>query len=68
MNNILLDVNIILDYFSKSRREKFPNSVTIFDLLKDKSHTFISSSSLDNIAFLKADELRREYNYNKSKD
>ncbi len=67
MHNILLDVNIILDYFSESRREKFPNSIVIFDLLKDQKNVFISSSSLDNIAFLKANELKREYGYTKSR-
>jgi hypothetical protein len=67
MNNILLDVNIILDCFSQTRKEQFPDSAVVFNMLKGKNHAFISSSSLDNIAFIKADELRREYGYTNSK-
>lgn len=67
MKNIVLDVNIILDYFSETRRLAFPNSIKAFEYLREKEHVYISSSSLDNIAFLKANELRVEYGYSQSK-
>ncbi|MDX2506975.1 MAG: DegT/DnrJ/EryC1/StrS family aminotransferase [Gammaproteobacteria bacterium] len=67
MNNILLDVNIILDYFSETRRESFPESVIAFDVLKSMSTAYISTSSLDNISYLKANVLRIEYGLSKSK-
>ncbi len=66
MNKYLLDINVILDCFSHSRKQIFPDSVIVFDKLKGKDCSFISSSSLDNIAFLKADELRREFGYPQS--
>ncbi|WP_428357406.1 aminotransferase class V-fold PLP-dependent enzyme [Methyloprofundus sp.] len=67
MKNVVLDVNIILDFFSATRRVAFPNSIKAFEYLRGRGYTYISSSSLDNIAFLKADELRREYGYSQSK-
>jgi len=66
MKNVLLDINILLDYYSETRSKKFPDSIVVFEYLQKVDYCYISSSSLDNIAFLKADELRREYNYNKS--
>jgi len=57
MKNILLDLNILLDYYEKERREKHPESVKVFDLLKYSSNAFISSSSIDNFEFLKYGDL-----------
>lgn len=61
MKNILIDINILLDYYENDRREKFPNSVKAFDILKNKDFAFISSSSLDNIASLKYNALSMAY-------
>lgn len=60
MNRYLLDVNIILDYYDKLRREKYPESVKVFEYLKDTKTGFVSSSSLDKIMFLKIKDIITE--------
>ncbi len=67
MNNYLLDVNIILDYYSVSRSKAFPKSVEVFKKALTVNNFYISSSSLDNIAYLKANYLRDEYGDSSSK-
>ena len=61
--NYLLDVNIILDVYNEERSEKFPESVKVFNHALEGSDFFISSSSLDNIAYLLANYMRKEYGY-----
>jgi len=63
--NYLIDLNIIFDFYNKKRREKFPFSVEVLEILfkQEDSSIFISSSSLDNIAFIKAQELKRAYGF-----
>jgi len=61
--NYLLDINIILDYYNEERRGKFPESIKIFKYSLEKENFFISSSSLDNIAYLLADYMRKDYGY-----
>lgn len=61
MTNILLDLNILLDYYEQERRDKFPDSVKAFDYLKNKSFAFISSSSIDNFEFLKYSDISKQY-------
>jgi UDP-2-acetamido-2-deoxy-ribo-hexuluronate aminotransferase len=62
MNNFLIDLNIIFDNYNHLRRTKFPESIEVFNLLKnqDDYQAYISSSSLDNLAFIKQAELKRE--------
>ena len=60
MQNILIDNNIILDYFSNTRRKKYPESILCFEYLLKSDFTFISSSSLDNIAYIKMKYLKDE--------
>jgi len=36
VKNILIDLNILLDYYENKRREKYPSSVKAFDILKIK--------------------------------
>ena len=36
VKNILIDLNILLDYYENERREKYPSSVKAFDFLKIK--------------------------------
>jgi len=60
VKNILIDNNIVLDYFSNSRREKYPESILCFDYLLKSDIAFISSSSLDNIAYIKMKYLKDE--------
>lgn len=57
MSRYILDVNIILDYYDILRREKYPESVKVFEYLRDEGTGFISSASLDNIEFLKTSDL-----------
>ena len=66
--NYLLDINIILDYFNDKRREKFQSSIEVFNYCyKNSENIFLSSSSLDNIAFLKIKELKEEKGYSTKK-
>ena len=59
--NYILDINIILDYFNETRRRKFPFSVEAFNYCyENNENIFLSSSSFDNIAFLKIKELKDE--------
>lgn len=64
MRRALLDINIILDYYDNFRRDLFPESVELFELAKTRAKEglfFISSASLDNIAFLKHKDLKESY-------
>ena len=63
LDRVLIDVNVILDYFNRVRRRKYPFSVEFmeFVLKNDETTKFISSSSLDNIAFIKNKELKEAY-------
>ena len=66
--NYLLDVNIILDYFNDRRREQFKTSIEAFNYCYEKNENiFLSSSSFDNIAFLKIKELKEEKGYSTKK-
>ena len=61
--NFLIDVNIILDNFDEERRERFGESVKVYDFLRSQKDAFISSSAIDNIEFLKIKDLRVEKGY-----
>jgi len=61
MKNIIIDLNILLDYYEEKRRKKFPLSVKVFDYLKNKDFAFVSSSSIDNFEFLKYKDLSETY-------
>ena len=61
MKNIIIDLNILLDYYEEKRRKKFPDSVKAFDYLKNKDFAFVSSSSIDNFEFLKYKDLSDAY-------
>jgi len=66
--NYILDVNIILDYFNDTRRREFPFSIETFNYCyRQNENIFLSSSSLDNIAFLKIKELKEEKGYSTKK-
>jgi hypothetical protein len=51
MRNILIDLNILLDYYEEKRRKKYPDSIKAFDFLKYKDFAFVSSSSIDNLRY-----------------
>ncbi len=61
MKNIIIDLNILLDYYENKRRKRFPSSVKVFDYLKNKDFAFVSSSSIDNFEFLKYKDLSESY-------
>jgi len=61
MKNILIDLNVLLDYYEENRRKKYPDSIKAFDFLKHKDFAFVSSSSIDNLEFLKYSDLSRAY-------
>jgi len=65
MINLLIDINIVFDYYNNTRRKEFKSSVEILDFIlsNDTLVPYISSSSLDNIEFIKAMELKKEYGY-----
>ncbi len=66
--NYILDVNVILDYFNDKRREQFQSSIEAFNYCyKNSENIFLSSSSLDNIAFLKIKELKDEKGFSTKK-
>jgi predicted nucleic acid-binding protein len=66
--NYILDINIILDYFNNKRREQFQSSIEAFNYCYENNEKiFLSSSSFDNIAFLKIKELKEEKGYSTKK-
>jgi len=61
--NYLLDNNIVIDILSERRRKKYPNSLKIYNLLKQDNNIYISSSSFDNIEFILFKELKVQFDY-----
>jgi UDP-2-acetamido-2-deoxy-ribo-hexuluronate aminotransferase len=61
MKNILLDLNILLDVYENERRDKYPDSVEVFESLKASGCGFVSSSSLDNFEFMKYHHVREAH-------
>ncbi len=59
MKNILIDLNILLDYYEYDRRKRYPESVKAFDYLKYKGFAFVSSSSIDNFEFVKYGDITK---------
>ena len=61
LQNILIDLNILLDYYESERTIKYPDSVEAFDYLKRKDFAFISSSCIDNFEFIKYGDVSKQY-------
>jgi len=61
VKNILIDLNILLDYYENARRKKYPDSIEAFDYLKYHNFAFVSSSSIDNFEFIKYATLSKAY-------
>jgi len=62
MKSILLDNNVIIDVLSDKRNSLFPDSIKAFAKTKDSMGTiYISSSSLDNVAFILYREMRETF-------
>lgn len=59
--NFILDINIILDNFNYERKEKFIDSTKTFEYCSlNNKNIFLASSSINNISFLKIEELKEE--------
>lgn len=60
---LLLDLNIIFDCYSHERQALFPESVQLQELLAtiNNAQGYISSSALDNLSFIKYQELKQAY-------
>jgi len=62
MKSILLDNNVIVDALSDKRNSLFPDSIKAFAKAKNSMGTiYISSSSLDNVAFILYREMRETF-------
>ena len=62
--NFIIDINIVLDYYNEERKRKFTDAIKAFEYCYENSqHIFLASSSIDNLSFLKVDELKREKGY-----
>jgi len=62
MNPILLDNNVIIDVLSTDRAMLYPDSAKAFaKCQKSSGEVYISSSSLDNVAFILYREMRSEF-------
>lgn len=61
MRNVLIDLNILLDYYEEDRRRQYPESVKAFDYLKHKDFAYVSAPTIANFEFLKYSYLSRAY-------
>ena len=65
MNNILLDNNVVIDFLSEARLQKYENSKELYKYFtqqieeKGQVNFFISSSSIDNLEFVLFNELKK---------
>lgn len=61
MSRYLLDVNILLDCYDAGRQTRFPDSLKVVNILQERAaDIFISSSSLDNLHFIKWKSIKDE--------
>lgn len=60
---LLLDLNVIFDVYNQQRRELFPQSVALLNLIdnSDNAVAYISSSAFDNLYFVKYKEFQAQY-------
>lgn len=61
MKNILIDLNILLDYYEYERRKIYPESVKAFDYLKNKDFAFISALTINNFRFIKYSYIKKAF-------
>ena len=59
----IIDNNVIIDYYDEIRSKKHPESVLIVEKYSKICNFFISSSSLDNLEFVKKKKLKEEFGY-----
>lgn len=69
MIRVLFDVNVILDFTSEKRNKLFPSSGKVFEFCKNNNiDVFVSSSSIDNIFYLKYKQIKTDFPEIKTKD
>jgi len=63
VSRILIDLNVLFDCYDSSRADEFPESIQALDSLKKNTQVtlLVSSSSLDNLHFVKSSAIRREW-------
>jgi UDP-2-acetamido-2-deoxy-ribo-hexuluronate aminotransferase len=61
--NLLIDNNVVIDYYDEIRSKKYPESVEVIEKLSKIYNLFISSSSLDNLEFVKKKKLKEKFGY-----
>ncbi len=61
--NLLIDNNVVIDYYDEIRSKKYPESVEVIEKLSNIYNLFISSSSLDNLEFVKKKKLKEKFGY-----
>ena len=63
--NVLIDNNIVLDIYNDERKVRFRESVEIVEYIKNNVdyNVYISFSSLDNLKFVKAMELKSAFGF-----
>jgi len=63
VNRYLIDLNVIFDCYDSSRTKRFPDSIKAWEFLKEDSSAtlFVSSSSLDNLHYIKSSVIKAEY-------
>jgi len=63
VNRYLVDLNVIFDCYDSSRSKQFPDSMKVWNFLKEDCSVslFVSSSSLDNLHYIKSSVIKAEY-------
>jgi len=63
VKRFLIDLNVLFDCYDHARSKKFQESVQAMEVLKndDAAALLISSSSLDNLQFIKSSAIRMEH-------
>ncbi len=60
--NYLLDNNIVIDLLSERRREQYPKTTLVYQVLNEsENNIYISASSIDNIEFILFKELKAQF-------
>jgi predicted nucleic acid-binding protein len=61
--NLLVDNNVVIDYYDEVRSKKYQESVELIEKFNKVYNLFISSSSIDNLEFIKRKKLKEKFVY-----
>ncbi len=61
--NLLIDNNVIIDYYDEIRSKKYPESIEVIEKISNTYNLFISASSIDNLEFVKKQKLKEKLGY-----